>query len=53
MVWDLVVTSFYLFWDLPLRDTVGMFADSFVDPFAHVTWREKELFGASGINLII
>ena len=31
-----------------VRDTVGMFADSFVDPFAHVTWREKELFGTSG-----
>ena len=30
------------------RDSVGMIADSFVDPFAHVTWREKELFGASG-----
>ena len=31
-----------------VRDTVGMLADSFVDPFAHVTWREKELFGSSG-----
>ena len=30
------------------RDTLGMLADSFVDPFAHVTWREKELFGTSG-----
>ena len=30
------------------RDTIGMLADSFVDPFAHVTWREKELFGSSG-----
>ena len=30
------------------RDTVGMLADSFIDPFAHVTWREKELFGTSG-----
>ena len=25
-----------------------MVADSFVDPFAHVTWREKELLGVSG-----
>ena len=30
------------------RDTIGMLADSIVDPFAHVTWREKELFGSSG-----
>ena len=33
------------------RDAFGMFADSFVDPFAHVTWREKELFGSSGNRL--
>jgi len=33
------------------RDSVGMIADSFVDPFAHVTWREKELFGASGSQI--
>jgi len=30
------------------RDSLGMIADSFVDPFAHVTWRENELFGTSG-----
>ena len=30
------------------RDSIGMFADTFVDPFAHVTIREKELFGSSG-----
>ena len=30
------------------RDSIGMIADSFVDPFAHITWREKELFGTSG-----
>ncbi len=30
------------------RDSVGMIADTFVDPFAHITWREKELFGSSG-----
>ncbi len=33
------------------RDSVGMIADTFVDPFAHVTWRENELFGASGSQL--
>ena len=33
------------------RDSLGMIADTFVDPFAHVTWREKELFGASGNQL--
>ena len=30
------------------RDTLGMVADTFVDPFAHVTIREKEILGASG-----
>ena len=33
------------------RDSIGMIADSFVDPFAHVTWREKELVGASGSRI--
>ncbi|MEC7169126.1 MAG: VacJ family lipoprotein [Pseudomonadota bacterium] len=33
------------------RDSVGMIADTFVDPFAHVTLREKELFGSSGNSL--
>ena len=33
------------------RDSIGMIADSFVDPFAHVTLREKELFGISGSEL--
>ena len=28
-----------------------MIADSFVDPFAHVTLRENELFGVSGSQL--
>ena len=31
-----------------VRDSLGMIADSFVDPFAHITIREQELFGASG-----
>ena len=33
------------------RDAVGLLADSFVDPFAHVTLREHELLGASGNSL--
>ena len=31
-----------------VRDTVGMFADTFVDPFSIVTWREKEMASISG-----
>ena len=31
-----------------IRDSFGMVADSFVDPFAHVTLREKELANISG-----
>ena len=34
-----------------VRDSIGIIADTFVDPFAHVTWREKELFGSSGNQL--
>ena len=30
------------------RDSIGMLADSFIDPFAHVTWRENSLLGVSG-----
>ena len=30
------------------RDSFGMLADSFIDPFTHITWREKELIGISG-----
>ena len=33
------------------RDAFGLFADSFIDPFAHVTLREHELLGASGNSL--
>jgi len=33
------------------RDSIGMIADSFIDPFAHITWRENELFGVSGQKL--
>ena len=34
-----------------LRDSIGLLADTFVDPFAHVTIRENEIFGASGNKL--
>ena len=33
------------------RESIGLVADTFIDPFAHVTLREKELFGASGNTL--
>ena len=31
-----------------VRDSFGLLADSFVDPFAHITIRERELLGTSG-----
>jgi len=31
-----------------VRDSIGMFADTFIDPFAHITLREKELLSTSG-----
>ena len=33
------------------RDSIGLIADTFVDPFAHVTLREKELLNVSGNEL--
>ena len=33
------------------RDSLGLLADTFVDPFAHITIREKELLSSSGSNL--
>lgn len=33
------------------RDSLGMLADSFVDPFAYITIREHELLGASGNSI--
>ena len=33
------------------RDSIGMFADTFVDPFAHVTIRENKILGFSGNEL--
>ena len=34
-----------------MRDSFGMVADTFIDPFAHVTIREKELLSISGNSL--
>ena len=34
-----------------MRDSLGLLADTFIDPFAHVTIREKELFSVSGNSL--
>ena len=34
-----------------VRDSIGMLADTFDDPFAHVTIREHELLSTSGNNL--
>ena len=34
-----------------IRDSVGMVADSFVDPFAQVTLREKEILSISGSKI--
>lgn len=33
------------------RDSIGMIADTFIDPFAQVTIREKELLNISGTDL--
>ena len=33
------------------RDSLGMLADTFVDPFAHITIRENEILSTSGNNL--
>ena len=34
-----------------MRDSFGLIADTFIDPFAHVTIREKELLSISGSDL--
>ena len=31
-----------------VRDTVGMFGDNLIDPFARITWHEKEIKSISG-----
>lgn len=33
------------------RDSLGLLADTYLDPFAHITIREKELLSTSGNNL--
>ena len=33
------------------RDSIGLIADTFVDPFAHVTIHENQILGASGNSL--
>ena len=40
-----------IFGPTTVRDSVGLIADTFVDPFAHITIREKEIFGISGNDL--
>ena len=34
-----------------VRDSIGMVADTFVDPFAQITLREREIFSTSGNTL--
>ena len=33
------------------KGLLGLLADTYIDPFAHITIREKELFGVSGSSL--
>ena len=40
-----------LFGPTTVRDSIGLIADTFVDPFAHVTLHEKQLLGTSGNSL--
>lgn len=40
-----------IFGPTTVRDAVGLAVDSYLDPFAHITIREKELFNISGNNL--
>ena len=40
-----------IFGPTTVRDSFGMLADSFVDPFAHITIREHELFNISGSSI--
>ena len=34
-----------------VRDSIGLIADTFVDPFAQITIREKEILGTSGNSI--
>ena len=40
-----------IFGPTTVRDSLGMMADTIVDPFAHITIRDNELFGVSGNTL--
>jgi len=40
-----------IFGPTTVRDSFGMIADTFVDPFAHVTIREHELLNVSGTDM--
>tara|TARA_B100000575_G_C23067968_1_gene615052 strand:+ start:325 stop:1065 length:741 start_codon:yes stop_codon:yes gene_type:complete len=40
-----------IFGPTTVRDSVGLVADTFLDPFAHVTIRENEIFSTSGNSL--
>ena len=40
-----------IFGPTTVRDSIGMLADSFVDPFAYVTVREHEIFNISGSSI--
>ena len=40
-----------IFGPTTVRDSIGLIADTFVDPFAHITIHENELLGASGNSL--
>ena len=37
-----------IFGPTTVRDSIGLLADTYIDPFAHVTIREKELLSSSG-----
>ena len=40
-----------IFGPTTVRDSVGLIADTFIDPFAHVTIHENELLGSSGSSI--
>jgi phospholipid-binding lipoprotein MlaA len=40
-----------IFGPTTVRDSIGMLADTFVDPFAYVTVREHEIFNVSGSSI--
>jgi len=40
-----------IFGPTTVRDSIGMLADTFVDPFAYVTVREHEIFNISGSSI--